>query len=1057
MNMSNHDREHSPDMEEALKALLQSPAPSEAFVDRLEQQLRDRGAALSERGLDHRSTSRSRLNPLRRFDMLWQRSRAAAFNIVALAALLVFVVGLMALFSNANPSTISRGTPTPAGPMLILQGSIAESIGPVGQREVPVSVRAALPQVSDRVPLYAIKAAFDKPSAELARSWAEKLGLKAVRLYQDTTQPDATYIAQGDDGRIVRVGPGAQLVYQANVESLFVPARSSLALDPQTAQAAAEAFLNSIADLFVIEGNSTAKITFRIEPSPHQVPETRVFGMTFAYTAMIDGLPVLSRGTPGTITVDADGRIRTAVLTPLRVTPTGNEVAVQPVNTVVQAFLNGDPAVLRGSGWSSTPTESATQSPLIHTREPSYTVGDNITLKGGIQHWVAVDGGADLYFLSALGTQSFILEGEGLNVSSLGVEIKGRIAGQVRSGTWRIAVASIQPIEAGPQAYADWTGTLRRQADGTWLETDGGQKYLLPDPPTDLPDGTHVEAPGAVIDNGNGSLRLEWQAIYVSPQSSAAGRASGSGVVSSVERQVVVPEPTIVPPFEPTQVVTAAEEIPLSAVVPPPVYPNGAPYSTGIFQSVTSGASGSPITPTLPAWWTYKPGDDVTLEGQLSAQGYRILSASPSDPSATPAPSQTVLEAHLLVMKDENKPDEMVPITLVGDQVNLDLIRLGGLHVRVQGRLLSSDEAVKQYSGLIDKGLTGFALEVTHYEKTQPAETKDIFSGRIRVETFDGREAAIFSDTLSGKEYVLADSLTITYTLEMYRQQAKNGATVHAIGVLVADQTFAGRPVLRLLETQSSSSNSDEALKALRAELDNPIHDIGPANEGPQDVIIDRVELAYVFQTPPLRAPEGFASSPTQLVYELTGHSSDGRFTVTYDLEATALTTPAVPTIEPPLIPPLTPAPTEPVRPTPAPTPTPGEPVRMSPTTVPLAQPLTTEEQAIEQVLKIDANIAIWDHPWSKDTLRLEPDRITLTAFPSRTAEAAGSGEGFSPEVDANAGAVWRVTIKGAVQLKLLGAGVDQTTKYDGVTYVISQRHGGLLSVSAGKPMSALP
>ena len=152
----------------------------------------------------------------------------------------------------------------------------------------------------------------------------------------------------------------------------------------------------------------------------------------------------------------------------------------------------------------------------------------------------------------------------------------------------------------------------------------------------------------------------------------------------------------------------------------------------------------------------------------------------------------------------------------------------------------------------------------------------------------------------------------MTYTLETYRRQAQNSETVHAIGVVAADKTFADRPVLRLLETQSSSSNSDEALKALRAELDNPIRDIGPAPEGPQDVIIDRIELAYVFQLPPERAPEGFTSPPTQLIYELTGHSSDGRFTVTYDLEATAPTSSAAPTIEPPLVPPLTPAPTEP-------------------------------------------------------------------------------------------------------------------------------------------------
>jgi Tol biopolymer transport system component len=245
-------------------------------------------------------------------------------------------------------------------------------------------------------------------------------------------------------------------------------------------------------------------------------------------------------------------------------------------------------------------------------------------------------------------------------------------------------------------------------------------------------------------------------------------------------------------------------------------------------------------------------------------------------------------------MKDEDKPDEMVPIMLVGDQVNLDLIRLNGLHVRVQGRLLAGDEAAKRYPNLIDKGLTGLALEVTRFEKARPDETKDVYSGQIRMETFEGQEAAIFSDTLSGKEYVLADSLTITYTLEMYRQQAQKGETLYAIGVIVADKAFAGRPILRLLETRSSTGNPEEVIRVMRAELDNPIQDVGLVNEGPQDVIIDRVELAYVFQPPPLRAPEGFASSPTELVYELTGHSSDGRFTVTYDLEATSPTTPAM-------------------------------------------------------------------------------------------------------------------------------------------------------------------
>lgn len=137
-------------------------------------------------------------------------------------------------------------------------------------------------------------------------------------------------------------------------------------------------------------------------------------------------------------------------------------------------------------------------------------------------------------------------------------------------------------------------------------------------------------------------------------------------------------------------------------------------------------------------------------------------------------------------------------------------------------------------------------------------------------------------------------------------------------------------------------------------------------------------------------------------------------------------------------------------QPTLAPTPTPGNPGRVNPTSVPLARPLTTEAQAIEQMLKIDAHIATWADPWSAATLQLEPGRMTIQSFPDRAAEA-GEAEGFLPEVIADAGAVWRITITGTVQLRLPGS---SDAKFDGVTYVISQRLGSLLSVHSGKPIN---
>ncbi|MGI0016794.1 MAG: hypothetical protein ACREBU_25520 [Nitrososphaera sp.] len=142
--------------------------------------------------------------------------------------------------------------------------------------------------------------------------------------------------------------------------------------------------------------------------------------------------------------------------------------------------------------------------------------------------------------------------------------------------------------------------------------------------------------------------------------------------------------------------------------------------------------------------------------------------------------------------------------------------------------------------------------------------------------------------------------------------------------------------------------------------------------------------------------------------------------------------------------------------PTPAPTMTPGEPISIweSPS-APLTQPLATEKQVLEQALYYDAHWSTWDHPWSTDTLRLEPGRITIKAFSTRTTEStdAGRNEWFAPEIDADVGPVWRITIEGDVHVNVLSMNKDAATvKYDSVTYIISQRTGALLTIITGSP-----
>ncbi len=138
------------------------------------------------------------------------------------------------------------------------------------------------------------------------------------------------------------------------------------------------------------------------------------------------------------------------------------------------------------------------------------------------------------------------------------------------------------------------------------------------------------------------------------------------------------------------------------------------------------------------------------------------------------------------------------------------------------------------------------------------------------------------------------------------------------------------------------------------------------------------------------------------------------------------------------------------VPPTLAPTATPGPPPP-NPTSIPLAQPLATQEQALKQVARYDSQMAVWSEPWSTDTLTLQPGRITIKAYPSRAAESAAYGlnEWFAPEIEADAGSVWAISIKGKATIAIPSSaeGAGPRVYPDGVTYVISARTGDLMTI----------
>ena len=139
--------------------------------------------------------------------------------------------------------------------------------------------------------------------------------------------------------------------------------------------------------------------------------------------------------------------------------------------------------------------------------------------------------------------------------------------------------------------------------------------------------------------------------------------------------------------------------------------------------------------------------------------------------------------------------------------------------------------------------------------------------------------------------------------------------------------------------------------------------------------------------------------------------------------------------------------------PTPAPTKTPGPAATNIPLVIPALPggPLIRTDQVLLYALSIDRQDSVWDQPWTLDTPKTDPARITIELFPTQSAADGANQSEFAPGHDEAIGPVWRVTILGRVHVEMLGMNINLGTNvYGGVTYTIAQRSGALVGVAAG-------
>lgn len=130
--------------------------------------------------------------------------------------------------------------------------------------------------------------------------------------------------------------------------------------------------------------------------------------------------------------------------------------------------------------------------------------------------------------------------------------------------------------------------------------------------------------------------------------------------------------------------------------------------------------------------------------------------------------------------------------------------------------------------------------------------------------------------------------------------------------------------------------------------------------------------------------------------------------------------------------------------PTPAPTITEGPPPIVDSSSPLLKHPLS-QEDAVIKAFKYDQRIARWENSWSLESLRSEPERISIEWHKDRSYDGSEVGEGVAN------GPIWVVTIKGPVRLPSW----DPTNRvHDGMSYQVSQGTGEIWRFLSGPTIS---
>jgi hypothetical protein len=652
-----------------------------------------------------------------------------------------------------------------------------------------------LPQVPAALPRYRLLLEPLPETAEDALSWASRFGIPDPEIFHDARDPllVSTIGSNGEQLNFHRIAPPGVIYYSAVSRPLYTTGREPLTVEQATAVALA----------FLRERN--------LLPTTYHVEEEQRAGVAGLQTGVrriqiladLGGYPLRGSmiGAIASLEIGPEGKVYSGTFRALEAVP-AETVAIRPPQEVLAAFSSGQIAPFHAE---TTPLDADWQTPQYFFPPPlQHQIGETVTLSGWPTLLVSADGQRVRASLHQPGAV-YELTGQRLNQSiddapAHNVTIEGTITADLGDNRWQVEVTVWS--EAATGAFlACFTGVMERRGSETWLISDGtawtepGAGFRIPNAPEALAPGERAYLCAA--QPVEPEQDLAWLSMVSPPPSDT--RPAGMSVS----------EVTVV---EVTRVVSEAGEQP-EDVPPPGIISMRSQYGQSPSLALRPGRVETP----------YMAGETVTVTGVVKALIF--------------AGAEERLEVSLHVPPGDD--GIWYNYRLLGDEELLSALahQHHNLHATVSGviEMIATDDAGERA-----------AIFVTGYDRTWPEERVEAFLGSVSLENVAGEEVAVFTDQESGQRYIYGDRHFGFHDWAPVLQEEK----VWVAGAVHPDDSFAGLPVLRLLQT-TWGSDVDRATSAAVLPLPagpDVIPDYPMRSAGTDGYVVERIEFAYFFE-----------------------------------------------------------------------------------------------------------------------------------------------------------------------------------------------------------------